>query len=80
MNSLFEEIEIEKENSSDVKKITIYDKNDKNIENYDYMYVLEIGEKKEICKVCYTLMPLIKYVSVVCDWSHNKWKIYKLIK
>jgi len=77
MNVFLDKIEKEKKNEKHVKKVTIFDLDDEEeINNYNYMYVLEINKKEH--KQCHTLLPLIRYVSLIPEWSHIDWKIYKL--
>ena len=77
MDVFFNAIEKEKKNKHDIKEITIYNPVDKEeYNNYDYMYVLEIKKKKH--KLCHTLMPLIRYVSLIKSWPRIEWKIYQL--
>ena len=60
-----------------IKKLAIYEYNDFDTDNdIDSWYVLEINGKKQ--KICYCLLPLIRYLSLIPDWSIIKWKIYRV--
>ena len=59
-----------------IKRLTIYDYEDPDTQEFDAAYILEVNGKQE--KMCYSLLPLIRYVSLIPDWAIIKWNIYKV--
>nr|QBK88856.1 MAG: hypothetical protein LCMiAC01_05380 [Mimivirus LCMiAC01] len=75
LSEFIEDVKEYKKNINDPEKIKVYDSSDTAID--DDIYVLKIGGTE--CKYCYTIIPLIQFISTINDWHKINWKIEKIV-